>query len=78
MSTGEGGRGGLNLAIIRSVPVLMPDVAEQATIAAVLTDVDDALDKLRARLQKAKATKQGMMQELLTGRTRLPVVEVVA
>jgi type I restriction enzyme S subunit len=30
------------------------------------------------RLKKAKAIKQGMMQELLTGRTRLPVAEAVA
>lgn len=47
-------------------------VDEQRAIAQVLTDADDELVALRARLEKAKAVKQGMMQELLTGRTRLP------
>jgi type I restriction enzyme, S subunit len=77
MSTGVGGRGGLNLTIIRSIPVLLPEVREQRAIAEVLTDVDDELGTLSARLQKAMAVKQGMMQELLTGRTRLPPAEVV-
>jgi type I restriction enzyme S subunit len=78
MSTGVGGRGGLNLTIIRSIPILMPDIREQRAIAAVLADVDDELDALSARLQKAEAVKQGMMQELLTGRTRLATAEAVA
>jgi type I restriction enzyme S subunit len=78
LSTGEGGRGGLNLTIIRNVPVLMPDVAEQTAIAEVLSDADDQLDVLYGRLTKAKAIRQGMMQQLLTGRTRLPVAEAVA
>lgn len=57
--------------------VEVPDEAEQHAIAAVLADVDNELNALRLRLLKAKAVKQGMMQELLTGHTRLPV-EVAA
>ncbi len=78
VSTGGSGRGGLNLTIIRSVPVLMPDVPEQEAIADVLGSIDDELALRKARLRKAQAIKQGMMQELLTGRTRLPVMLAAA
>lgn len=52
-----------------------PSTEEQKAIAAVLNDADDELDALHVRLSKAKGVKQGMMQELLTGRTRLPAKE---
>lgn len=45
--------------------------AEQTAIAAVLSDMDAELAALEQRLAKTRALKQGMMQELLTGRTRL-------
>ena len=44
---------------------------EQTAIANVLSDMDTELDALQQRLSKTKKIKQGMMQELLTGRTRL-------
>jgi type I restriction enzyme S subunit len=47
-------------------------------IATALTDADDEIDFLAVRLRKARDIKQGMMQELLTGRTRLPLQEAVA
>ncbi|MEP9372630.1 restriction endonuclease subunit S [Mesorhizobium sp. KR1-2] len=47
-------------------------VAEQAAIATVLTDMDAELSALQAQLDKTRLIKQAMMQELLTGRTRLP------
>jgi type I restriction enzyme, S subunit len=50
---------------------LPKNVAEQTAIATVLSDMDADLSALEARLAKARAIKQGMMQELLTGRTRL-------
>ena len=46
-------------------------LAEQTAIAAVLSDMDAELTTLEARRDKTRALKQGMMQELLTGRTRL-------
>jgi len=49
----------------------MPDRAEQTAIAAVLSDMDAELAALEARREKTRALKQAMMQELLTGRTRL-------
>jgi type I restriction enzyme S subunit len=48
-----------------------PPKAEQAAIAAVLSDMDAEIAALEARRDKTRALKQGMMQELLTGRTRL-------
>lgn len=44
---------------------------EQTAIANVLSDMDAELDALQQRLSKTKTIKQGMMQELLTGKTRL-------
>jgi len=50
---------------------LPPSKAEQAAIAAVLSDMDAELAALEQRREKTRALKQGLMQELLTGRTRL-------
>jgi len=47
-------------------------------IVAILADADREIDALHARLAKAQAIKQGMMQELLTGRTCLPIEEVAS
>ncbi|MBM5458177.1 restriction endonuclease subunit S [Pseudomonas sp. P66] len=47
------------------------DKGEQTAIAAVLSDMDAELEVLEQRLTKTRTLKQGMMQELLTGRTRL-------
>lgn len=70
-SAGDGGRGGLNLTIINNLDVLMPPIEEQKAISGVLSDADDEITALERRLESARATKQGMMQELLSGRTRL-------
>jgi type I restriction enzyme, S subunit len=48
-----------------------PNKAEQVAVANVLTDVDAEIVALEAKLAKANLLKQGMMQELLTGRIRL-------
>jgi type I restriction enzyme S subunit len=66
-----GNRQGLNFSQIRSMNVLVPPVDEQAAIAAALSDMDAEITALEARRDKTRLLKQGMMQELLTGRTRL-------
>ena len=53
------------------IKIPLPRIAEQSAIAAVLSDMDEELAALERRLAKTRALKQGMMQELLTGRTRL-------
>ena len=54
----------------------MPSVQEQTAIAAVLADMDAEQAALEQQLAKTRAIKQGMMQELLTGKTRLVSPEV--
>lgn len=58
---------------VSEIPLDQPSIEEQAAIGAVIRDGDAEIDTLRARLAKARAIKTGMMQQLLTGRTRLPV-----
>jgi type I restriction enzyme S subunit len=50
---------------------LPPTIEEQTAIATILSDMDAELAVLDAKLAKARDLKQGMMQELLTGRIRL-------
>ncbi|WP_435278320.1 restriction endonuclease subunit S [Rhodococcus yananensis] len=61
---------------LAAVSVSLPSRPEQDAIAEVLIDSDREIATLRGRLQKAHAIKTGMMQQLLTGRTRLPVETV--
>ncbi|NJC29459.1 type I restriction enzyme S subunit [Xanthomonas arboricola] len=56
---------------LAGIEVYMPDVAEQTAIAEVLRDMDAEITVLETRRTKTGALKQAMMQELLTGRTRL-------
>ena len=48
-----------------------PTLAEQRAIAEVLSDMDAEIEALEAKRVKYESIKQGMMQELLTGKTRL-------
>ena len=56
---------------LSAITLSLPSLTEQLAIAAVLSHMDAELLALEARLAKTRALKQGMMQELLTGRTRL-------
>ena len=60
-----------NRAHIASVEMKLPSAREQTAIAAVLSDMDAEIEALEARCTKTRDLKQAMMQELLTGRTRL-------
>lgn len=73
LSTGDGGRGGLNLKIIRALLIPFPNLHEQTAIATILSDMDAELTRLERKLAKVRDLKQGMMQQLLTGRIRLPL-----
>lgn len=61
----------LNARTIESLECACPEPDEQEAIAAVLLDMDTELAAIEARRDKARALKQAMMQELLTGRVRL-------
>ena len=56
---------------VMPIEVAVPPLAEQNAIAAVLTDMDAELAALEGRRDKTRDLKQAMMQELLTGKTRL-------
>lgn len=62
---------GLSQAAIGDYPVLLPSMEKQVNIATILSDMDSEITKLEEKLVKARQIKQGMMQELLTGRVRL-------
>ena len=58
--------------VMRNFTVMLPQVQEQRAIAEVLSDVDGLLNALEALIVKKRAIKQATMQQLLTGRARLP------
>jgi type I restriction enzyme S subunit len=67
-----GNREGLNFTQVKALQFTLSDCKEEQTaIADVLSDMDVEVEKLSQRLSKTQQFKQGMMQELLTGRTRL-------
>ena len=62
----------VNSSDVNAVEIYIPvEEAEQVAIATIFSDMDAELAALDARLTKTRALKQAMMQELLTGKTRL-------
>lgn len=57
--------------VVKNFEVNLPAVEEQTAIATILSDMDAEIAALEGKLAKARSLKQGMMQELLTGRIRL-------
>lgn len=62
----------LNTRIISDIDISLPPLPEQRAIAAMLSDVDSLIASLDALIAKKRLIKQGVMQELLTGKRRLP------
>lgn len=60
-----------NIVKRKRIP-LPPTKAEQTAIANVLSDIDELIERLEKLIAKKKAIKQGTMQELLSGKKRLP------
>lgn len=63
----------LRLPTFKNFEIRMPSLDEQQAIVRALDDAEAEVASLKRRLTKARATKAGMTQELLTGRTRLPI-----
>jgi type I restriction enzyme S subunit len=61
----------LNKNTLEQIEIKIPPLTEQTRIATILSDMDVELEALEAQLGKARKVKQGMMQELLSGRVRL-------
>jgi type I restriction enzyme S subunit len=71
-------RGSLRWRQFSQIVVWAPEPTEQQAISRVLRDAEAEVAALKRRLEKAKAIKQGMMQELLAGRRRLLVAGEIA
>lgn len=68
-----GTRAKLNGSIAKAIKVLIPtDIAEQNAITSILSHTDALIENLEKLIAKKKAIKQGVMQQLLTGKIRLP------
>lgn len=73
LSSGDGGRGGLNKNLLNSLEIVFPKtIAEQRAIAEALSDIDGLIAALDKKISKKRLIKQGAMQQLLTGKKRLP------
>ena len=59
--------------VMRNLKFCLPPVAEQQAIASVFLTMDAEITALEKRRDKVRAIKEGMMQQLLTGRVRLPL-----
>ncbi len=62
----------IGVAALSRITVELPPLPEQRAIATVLADMDDEIEALAQRVEKLRAVKRGMMQQLLTGCIRLP------
>lgn len=66
-----GSQNNLNTNLVKKYPIPLPPLPEQKAIAEILSDIDKEIEALEKKRDKYKAIKQGMMQELLTGKTRI-------
>lgn len=67
-----GAKAGLNLSTIRSFPIILPPLPEQKKIAAILSTWDRAIEETEKLLANSQQQKKALMQQLLTGKKRLP------
>ena len=65
------GQPGINGNEYAQMPLQLPGLSEQHDIANILSDMNTEITALEQQLDKTRDLKQGMMQELLTGRIRL-------
>lgn len=70
MSTGDGGRGGLNLQIIKSVPISLPGIPEQKKIATFLSSIDQKIALLTKNHELLNQYKKGVMQKFFSQEIR--------
>ena len=64
LSAGDGGRGGLNLQIIKEIEILLPKMQEQQKIASTLSALDELITAQNEKIDQLKQHKKGLMQGL--------------
>lgn len=72
VSSAGSGTGVLNTQLLQRLPIWVPSQETQRTVVQAMSDVDDLIATRERLIVKKQLMKQGMMQQLLTGRTRLP------
>jgi len=70
--------GVLDTKVLKAFEIWLPDLDTQRRVVQVFDDIHDEISLLTTRLAKARDIKTGMMQQLPTGRMRLPVAEVAS
>lgn len=71
-ATDTGAKAGMNLSAVAALTTVVPSLPEQTRIADALSDADGCIAALERLIAKKQAVRQGLMQQLLTGRMRLP------
>ncbi|MGL6161931.1 restriction endonuclease subunit S [Microbulbifer sp.] len=71
-ATDQGAKAGMNLDGVRAIKFSSPPLCEQRHIASALSDTDALIESLEKLIAKKQAIKAATMQQLLTGKTRLP------
>ena len=66
LSKGEGGRGGLNLQIIKAIEILFPSIPEQQKIADCLSSMDELITTQILKIEAHKTHKKGLLQGLFS------------
>lgn len=71
-STDLGAKAGMSLGTVRNIRLVLPPLSEQKAIALTLFDTDALIAACDRAITKKRNIKQGAMQQLLTGKMRLP------
>ena len=66
-----GTRAKLNGSVLKNISIQFPNLSDQKEIANILLDIDEEIKRFEQKLAKTRQLKQGMMQQLLTGKIRL-------
>ena len=72
ISSGDGTRGGLNISLLKGFPLVIPTISEQQKIAEILAGQDRVIELKEKLLAEKQKQKKYLMQQLLTGKKRLP------
>lgn len=72
LSAGDGGRGGLNLMLLKNLQIQLPELSEQMAIAQVLSIGDEEIQLLNKKLSILKDQKKYLLNNLVTGTIRTP------
>ena len=62
----------MNKELVASVKLLIPPIEEQKAIVKVLSELDDYIDKLSRQIKKKQVIRDGMLEDLVRGKRRLP------